>query len=102
MTGVTDSTPSTCCSNSTYFVLRFAEEEVKPIEPGRVKISSALTFEERFCRSSDMPCASPVKIITSATPSATPRMLMADLSGRWRRFETTKLSKRDVLPNAQY
>ena len=30
-------------------------EDVKFIEPGRVKIISALTFDERFWRSSDMP-----------------------------------------------
>src|SRR5262249_38079660 len=94
MTGVTDSTPSTFFKSSTYFVLKFAEDDVRPIEPGRVKIISAVTFEDRFCRSSDMPWASPVKIITSATPRATPRMLMTDLSGRCRRLETTKLSKR--------
>src|ERR1043166_9386687 len=93
MRGATDSTPSICFSSSTYFVLKLAEDEVKLREPGRVKIISAVTFDERFCRSSDMPCARPVKIITSATPKATPRMLIADLSGRCRRLETTKLSK---------
>ena len=69
MTGVTDSTPSIFCNSSTYFVLRFAEDEVKLMEPGRVKISSARTFEVRFCRSSDIPWASPVNSITSTTPA---------------------------------
>src|ERR1043166_2524548 len=93
MTGVADSTPSTCFSSSTYFVFKLADDEVSCIEPGRVKMISALTFEERFCKSSDMPCARPVNNITNATPSATPITLMADRNGLCRRFETTKLSK---------
>ena len=71
-------------------------------EPGRVKMISALTFDERFWRSSDMPCARPVKSITNATPSATPKMLMAERSGRCRMFETTRLSKWIPLSNAPY
>ena len=93
MTGVTDSTPSTVFNSSTYFVLKFAEELLNPIAPGRVKMISAVTFEDRFCKSSDIPCASPVNSMISATPRATPMTLMTDLSGRCRRFETTKLSK---------
>ena len=80
------------------------EEQLLPraSDPGRVKIISALTFDDRFCRSSDMPCARPVNSITSATPSATPRTLIADRIGRCRMFDTTRLSRRMVLSNAPY
>src|SRR5581483_1642572 len=93
ITGVADSTPSTWRSNSTYFVLRFADDDVNCIDPGRVKMISALTFDERFCKSSDMPCASPVKSITCATPNATQITLIADRNCRCLRFEMTMLSK---------
>src|SRR2546421_4380691 len=86
------STPSICFNKSTYFVLRFTAADVAWIEPGRVKIISARTFDKRRCKSSDIPCARPVNSITNATPSATPRTLIADLSGRWRILEITKLS----------
>jgi hypothetical protein len=60
--------------------------------PGRVKIISARTFDERRCKSSDIPRESPVNSITRVTPSATPSTLIAERSGRWRIFEMTKLS----------
>src|SRR5439155_2256017 len=86
-----------CFNASTYFVLRFAEEDVTWIEPGRVKIISARTFEDRVCKSSDIPCARPVNSITRATPSATPTTLIAERSGRWRILDTTKLSTELIL-----
>jgi hypothetical protein len=63
-------------------VLRLAEVEVVWNDPGRVKIISARTLEERRCKSSDIPRDSPVNSMTSITPRATPSTLIAERSGR--------------------
>src|SRR6266481_8503586 len=92
MTGTTDSTPSIFLSQSTYFVLRFAVVAFAWNDPGRVKIISARTFDERRCKSSDIPRDKPVNNITRVTPSATPSTLIAERRGRWRMFDMTRLS----------
>src|SRR5919109_5069011 len=92
ITGTACSTPSIAFSFSTYWVLRLAVEIVNCIEPGRVKMISALRFDERRCRSLDMPVARPVKSITRQTPKAMPAMLTIVRTGRWRMFEVIRLS----------
>src|SRR5882762_3730140 len=92
ITGSASSTPSICFKLSTYLVLRLALDAVRFIDPGRVKIISARTFDERRAISSDMPRASPVNSMIRQTPSATPATLTSVRMGRWRMLETTRLS----------
>jgi hypothetical protein len=53
---------------------------------------SALTFDDRRFRSSDIPLASPVKSMMRVTPSATPATLTKVRIGLWRIFAVIKLS----------
>jgi hypothetical protein len=97
MTGTADSTPSTLRNSSAYFVERFAVEDVNSIPPERVKMISARRFEERRCKSFDIPRERPVNSITSATPSATPATLISARKGRCRMLLTTRLSITQVM-----
>src|ERR1043166_6588230 len=90
--GAAEAPPSAFSSSSTYLTGKLAVVLISSDPDERVKMISAFRFEERRCKSLDIPRASPVNSITRQTPSATPAALTSARTGRCRTLAVTRLS----------